>query len=426
MLRERTNQQPGPLNDEDYSRVLARVALTERALGGLVRDSSLDRVLERELGARRQALGRNWELLRQAAEAQGLIFQPIAADGEAPVAAMIWVSRTDLATGRRRAFRSKFLDIRDPWKDPALRDWKGLSERWQFDSSGRRTDDAAQSVRSEEMIPLALYSLDHPKAPFLLIDFRTPWKPAFREAARRTVEEIPSTMLGVAAFTNFQLRGAQVAWNFIRGRQGAAIHRSSRLRAAASVRQVVFTAAPVEPELREQMAKRLGATAPSPLGRYHDLLTHTRLPDGMQRRIQDDRGRELAKLLHPARTRWLNLVTFATGGIYRYRVQPSPEYLALLGRERGLATAAHTVEAALAASPRVDIGSDLGRLRRAAQELAAVPSVRPAMRERANRLLIQLAQQTGDDQLRREFLALLNEPREAAPAAAAVSGGGND
>jgi hypothetical protein len=415
----------GPLTPQGFSQVLARVLLAERAFGGLVRDTSLDRVAERELSARRQALAKNWELLRQCAEAEGLIFQPIAAEGEPPVAAMVWISRADIANNERRSFRSKFLGIGDPWSDNSVRDWDGYTETWHFDSEGRRTDDSAHAVRSEEMIPLSMYSLDHPKAPFLLIDFRTPWKPAFREAARRTFEEVPGTVLGVAAFTNIEVRGAQIAWNFIRGRQGAAIHRPSRLRAAASVRQIVSSAEPLEPVLREQVAKRLGGAAPSSLRRYGVLLTAARSSEGLERRIEEDRGRELARLLHPARTRWLTLATVVTGGLYKYRLQQSAKNLALLDRERRLASGIRILEAAFAASPRIDVGADLARIRRAARDLATVQSVNLSIQKRAGRLLAELPQRMGDDQLRQEFLALRNGAGHAGPATA-LDGGGND
>lgn len=60
MVRLQEEAERGPLEADEYSRVLARVLLAERTFGGLVRDESLTRVLERELGLRRQALGKNW------------------------------------------------------------------------------------------------------------------------------------------------------------------------------------------------------------------------------------------------------------------------------------------------------------------------------------------------------------------------------
>ena len=415
---------PGPLTPDEYSQVLTRVLLADRVLGGLVRNAGLERVLARELGARRQALGRNWELLRQRSEAEGLIFQPIAADGELPVAAMTWISRQDISKGRARQFRSRFLGIADPWSDKALRDWKGYTEPWHFDAEDRRVADASTAVRSDEMIPLAMYSLDHPKAPFLLVDFRSPWKPAAREVARRTVEEIPLTILGIATFTNWEVRGAQLAWNSIRGRQGAAIYRPARLRAAAAVRQIVPSSAELQPDMREQLQKRLGVVAPSSSARYETMVAAARSPERLARGIERSRGRELAKLLHPGRTRFLNLATVATLGMYRYRVRPTSERLDLLDRERRVAYAIRVIEQGLAASPRIEMSGGLERIRRAAHDLAALRSVRPSVSRRTAHLLTRLAEQSGDERVREEFLALLNS-FDLSVAAVSTGGGGD-
>jgi hypothetical protein len=416
----------GPLSSDEYDRILARIILAERTFGGLVRDASLARVLDRELGARRQSLGRNWELLRQRAESEHLLFQPIGEEGETPVAALIWVSQTEILSGSDRPFRSKFLGIANPWRDASLREWKGYSETWHFDAEGRRTA-PEQAIRSEQMIPLALYSLDHPKSPLLLVDFRSRWKPAAREMARRTVEEVPMTVLGVASFTNFEIRGAQFAWNFIRGRHGAAIHRPSRLRAAAAVRQAIPTAFSTDSALKEEVSRRLGAAVPSSLQRYHALVHAAAAPGGLERQVERDRGRELASRIHPRRTRWLNLATCMTFGLYRYRITPTPDRLDVLDRERRVAHAANLLESALAASVRIDIDGDLLRIRRAAHDLATLPSVDSSARNRVARLLSELVKRTGEGDVRKEFLALLrvlDAPGNRAPAVA--SGGGAD
>jgi hypothetical protein len=426
MLRLQEQAGRGPLDPDEYSRVLARVLLAERPLGGLVRDQSLRLVLEQDLRNRRQALGRNWELLRQRAEAEGLAFQPLQAGGEQPVAALIWIAREDLIQFRRTSFRSKFLGIANPWTDRALRQWTGYSEIWHFDAEGRRTPRADQAVRTQEMIPLSLYSLDHPKAPFLLVDFRSSWKPAFREAARRVIEEVPRTVLGIAPMTHLEAWGAQLAVSSIRGRQGAATHRPSRLRAAASARQVIFVSPQMQPALREIVAQRLGAAEPSSTRRYEALLAASRSQNGLERRIRQDRGGELAGLLHPHRARWLKLATVATGGLYRYRLHPTPERLALLDRERRVGNAVRAVEAALAASPSLDQGMDLPRIRWAVRELATVPSVKSSIRRRADDLRGRLTQLAVSDEVRRELLVLMDSAGSPAAGFTGGAAGGTD
>jgi hypothetical protein len=337
---------------------------------------------------------------------------------------MVWISRSDIDRGHRDRFRSRFLGIADPWNDNTLREWNGYVETWHFDAEGRRVADAPKAARSEEMIPLALYSLDHPKAPFLLVDFRSPWKPAAREVARRTVEEVPLTILGVATFTNWQAWGAQFAWNSIRGRQGAATYRPARLRAAAAVRQVVPASPQLQPEMRLQLEKRLRVIEPSSSARYEALIAAAQSPDRLARQIERDRGRELAKLLHPTRTGLLNVATVATLGVYRYRVRPTAERLDLLDRERRVARAVRVIEQALAESPRIEMCGNFEEVRRAALDLAVLRSVRRSAIRRSAYLLTRLTEQTRDEQVRQEFLALLHNFEQ--PGADVLTGGGED
>jgi hypothetical protein len=64
------------------------------------------------------------------------------------------------------------LNISNPWNDPRLRNWSGYTQRRYFDQDNRAITHDDPGVRSVDMIPLALYGLDHPKVPALLIDFR--------------------------------------------------------------------------------------------------------------------------------------------------------------------------------------------------------------------------------------------------------------
>ncbi len=419
LVRLRDEAERGPLAPEEYSRLLARIFVTERTFGGLVTDRGVVRILERDLEQRRLALGRNWELLRQRAEAEGLVFQPIRAEGEAPVAALLWLSLTDLAKSRNRPFDGRFLSIANPWNGNGPTEPDGYTELWHFDADGRRTADTAKAARSEEMLPLALYSLDHPKTPFLLIDFRSTWKPAMREFFRRLTEDLPRTVLGIAPMANLQLWGTQVAVHSIRGRRGAANQRTSRLRATASVRQSVLSMPQLEPEMREQVAQHLRVKSPSMSRQYEGLLDSSQSENGVRRRVRRDRERELAALLQPTRLRWSWLATVATAGLYRYHLPETPERLALLSRERRLTNAAQIVEEALAAKVVVDSSSH--RILWAAQELALRPSAKAAAQKRTEGLLQRLAHQTANEQVRQEFLAMW----KGTPLVTPVGGGTN-
>jgi hypothetical protein len=63
--------------DSEMRDIQARLMLTEKFLGGIVDDTYLSRVYQKQRTAIRDIRGHNWELLRQRAEAEGLYFEPL-------------------------------------------------------------------------------------------------------------------------------------------------------------------------------------------------------------------------------------------------------------------------------------------------------------------------------------------------------------
>ena len=108
--------------------------------------------------------------LRQQAEADGLYFEPLTMPDGTATHALLWISKDDLAAQTERRFSGRFLNISNPWKDKRLKQWNGYSETRYFDAENRRTTDA-NAARRVEMIPLAVYGLNHPKIPALLDRF---------------------------------------------------------------------------------------------------------------------------------------------------------------------------------------------------------------------------------------------------------------
>jgi hypothetical protein len=90
---------------------------------------------------------------------------------------MLWIAKPDLATQAKREYHSRFLNIANPWDDQRLRTWNGYSRKFFFDQDNRPVSASNPDARSVEMIPLAIYGLDHPKIPALLIDFRSSLNP---------------------------------------------------------------------------------------------------------------------------------------------------------------------------------------------------------------------------------------------------------
>ena len=79
------------------------------------------------------------------------------------------------------------------------------------------------------MIPLALYGLDSPKIPFLLVDFRDTLNPKRREMSRRVLEDITKNILALSEFGDLSYMLGHRAFDFVTGRRGMDINQPSRL-----------------------------------------------------------------------------------------------------------------------------------------------------------------------------------------------------
>ena len=108
-------------------------------------------------------------------------------DGQA-THALLWIAKSELTQQPQRRFHDRFLNIGDPWSDDRLRNWNGYSRVVYLDGSNRPVRAGDPDARAVEMIPLALYGLDHPKIPALLIDFRNSLNPKKREVSRPAIE----------------------------------------------------------------------------------------------------------------------------------------------------------------------------------------------------------------------------------------------
>ena len=159
------------LSSVELRDIQSRLVLAQNTVGGIINDGYLQRVHQQQTGGSEDVRGHNWELLRQRAEAEHLYFDPLTMPDGSATHALLWAAREDVATKRR--FNGRFLNIKSPWGDKRLLEWKGVTETRYFDANGAPTTPEAPGARAVELIPLALYGLDHPKIPALLIDFRT-------------------------------------------------------------------------------------------------------------------------------------------------------------------------------------------------------------------------------------------------------------
>src|SRR5947207_580826 len=187
MLRTSDNSRIGkPQNQtaiisvSDSLDLRARLLLTERTFGGFANPDKFSHFAEKQAINSRNSVGRNWELLRQSAEGAALYFEPLKmADGTA-THAVLSISHSDLAKPADPGSNLRFLNIANPWTDERLRNWRGLTKVRYFDDDNRPVRTSVPGTHAVELIPLAVYGLDNPKIPTLLVDFRDPLNPKAR------------------------------------------------------------------------------------------------------------------------------------------------------------------------------------------------------------------------------------------------------
>lgn len=301
------------ISEAELLEIQARMNLAGHTLGGLMTDSKLSEAYYKQRTSSQETRGHNWELLRQRAEANGLYFQPMGL-GTSPTHAMLWVARDD-AQGARD-FNSRFLGISNPFGDSRIRDWDGIT----ITSDGR------------ELIPLALYGLDYPKVPLLLIDFRNTHAPKRREMLARTTTDAVNGIIGYSKWGNWPYMAGSFLWNFTITRRGSATNGKQRLRAYSEVRRWLALDHELSPELRHDLQARLEVLGVNPLEesaaeemriarrQYTALLDYAADPQGLAERLTQDRAGELTAYKHkPAARAGFTLTRVVTLGIFRHR-----------------------------------------------------------------------------------------------------------
>jgi hypothetical protein len=301
----------------------ARLALASQTLGGFVSDTKLSDAYMNQRTRTMEERGHNWELLRQRAEANGLYFQPFGLNGVS-TQALLWVPKEDLA--KPHAFDSKFLNIRDPFSDTRLKNWTGYTE----------VKPVEPGQPEVEMIPLALYSLDHPKVPLLLVDFRNTTAPKRREMIRHALVDGIAGIVGYSRWGNWPYFVATSAGNFVLTRHGVPNDRAARIKGYSQVRQWIAMDPALDPALRLVLQKRLEQLGVNPLEddvvsetkfarhQYEALQKYADLDTGLRKRLEYDRDKEAVALDHGTAAQvGLQIAHYSTLGIYTHREQNS-------------------------------------------------------------------------------------------------------
>ncbi len=311
----------------------SRLQLSGRMFGVLVSDDALPRFYDKYQTERAENRGHNWEVLRQAAEDDHLYFEPLAIGGMTNSFAMVWAARGDLQCNDRdhaRRFDPQFLKIASPFGDAGLCHWSGYTRG--------------------DRIPLALYSLDYPGVPLLLVDFRRAGGPTRAEMTLRAADDVTTGVLGLTGFgsgTHLGYQALKSSWLFIKKRHGGTTDRAMRRRAFVQLRHALGTDDSLDPALRKQLETRLDNLDLNPVERswdeevksawiqYDALLRYADDPAGMPEQLQRDRDGEARRVTHGTGGRaLLRMATIGSFGFYRHRDELTPPTLELIAASR--------------------------------------------------------------------------------------------
>jgi hypothetical protein len=239
---------------------------------------------------------------------------------------MLWVAKRDLAKQQGARYSKRFLNIANPWDDKRLLNWQGYVETRYFDGDNQMVDSDAPGAEAVEMIPLALYGLDAPKIPMLLVDFRDSYNPKKREMSRRVLNDVTRNMLSISKFGNLPFFLGRTIFDFTTGRRGMDINQPSRLQTYSQLKLLLALNNSLEPELRDEIEGRaekislnpfendLNAEANVALAQYQALVAFAKDPNGLAAKIERDRRAEMMPLEHGRNARialrTLNVLTF--------------------------------------------------------------------------------------------------------------------
>jgi hypothetical protein len=178
------------------------------------------------------------------------------------------------------------------------------------DAEGQTVENGQPGATAVEMIPLALYGLDYPKIPSLLVDFRDTYNPKKREMSRRALNDVTRNILSVSKFGNLPYFLGRSVYDFVTGRRGIDLNQPSRLQSYSQLKLLLALNDSMDPKLRDQLNGRaenvslnpfdndLNAEAKAAREQYDALVAFAKNPAGLAAKVDRDRRAELTSLEH--------------------------------------------------------------------------------------------------------------------------------
>lgn len=414
---ERSEDGRDLLPDSQLHEIYSRLSLSDRTFGGLVAQENLSPFFEKENNRRQETLGHNWELLRQRAEQAGLYFEPLGLPDAEPTQALLWVAREDLDRPDHPRFDKQFLNIANPWTDDRLTHWTGYRQIRYLDSDNRAATKDTPGARRVEMIPLAFYSLEHPRTPMLLADFRDSLKPKRTEMVRHGASSVVTGVFGITRFGSWPFFVGDSAYTFVRARHGAAVNASARLEAYSNAREFLAVDSTLDPTLKAELARRVAHLAVNPLEngtsteatvaneQYAALLQYAGSENGLTVKLDRERRKELDSYTHSKAWRFFaGLGRFFTRGPHADPAHPDTQVRMELASYRRASYQMRFLEQVLKSSPRPEVVWDAEGIRRSVEALSADAPANP----RAARLIARVFTSSSDFGLRFACLRALN------------------
>jgi hypothetical protein len=267
-----------------------------------------------------------------------------------------------------------------------LRSWKGLTETRFFDSENRRVQAGTVDARAVELIPLALYGLDYPKIPALLIDFRKPLNAKQRELSARMRDVVIDNLIPASMFS----RIGEAAAHFFTRRRGTDIFQPSRWRSYSQLKTMLALDSHLSQPVRAEIARNLEFVADNPLendtrtelqlarNQYQALLVYAQRSDGLRVRLYRDRRAELSAAMHTgAKKVVLKVAQAASIGLYRHREAGRPDLESLLESQRRDADYKRFLQAVSNSGVNIEIEWDVEKVRNALLYIARSKSLPP-------------------------------------------------
>lgn len=409
-----TGEDESEITQTQRDLLIARLELRKRLLGGLVANRDAGHVGAQAGFDQERIRSRNWELLRQCAEKTGLRFDPINVAGTQGEYALLWFSPTITTKPQRSDLGPvwKVLNIRDPWTDERLKNWKGPYKVQDDGTEGSGT----------HLIPLGVYCLNYRSTPLLLIDFRDKQNIRRHEMMQRSINELVAGVIGISRFSNWYFYAGSYLYDFVVARHGTATNQAERLDSYSSFRTALALDHTLDPNLRNEMERRMDSLAVNPLdgsatreislaqSRFQVLEDEAKSGklaqhvDGQRRTELAGYGRSYGAEMFQA------LLHAGSLGLYTKRVKPDADNLEALRRARQTQANLELLDRLAAAGGRPEVVFDSMRIQTSVKELALSLSyaTEPGIRTHAERTLKRLQGETEDPSVQEQCEIALN------------------